>query len=325
MPPATRLGYSRMTLELPNRLFLDTRDLINLSHLQQGRELRNDPGGHIAVAYGELLGRMRNGKLSIVLSIQAIYEWFKGGESAALEIAAVVDSASNILCVEGDTNVMVLEVLNECKRLKPDLPFGPWKLIRNFSDPDMSMPFISRHFLPLFAPQKAKPIDWVPIFRSVRHRIEAFAPKLGTASWPRNLDATFAETLQRSLAGLPRSPELSPRDKAGWLSHGLFMSPLLDLFVVPEERTRLLEAVDLANCPGASLFFRTYWQYARANTTTRPHDEFDVAFIPVIAYADFALVERRLCGYLNSATKDCHHKKYHTSAVELVEALRVAG
>ncbi|MBX3377520.1 MAG: hypothetical protein KF678_11020 [Phycisphaeraceae bacterium] len=294
-----------MAILRPVRIFLDTRDAIELSHLVNGAA--KSGAMPKSQAYQQILRWICRGDCSLIVGTLQMYEWMKGSDSAALEIASVYDLSKTVLRVEGDGLCPVIEVLNEAKRLMPDLPFSAFEILRPFSAPEEYLRFLGNEVFEHLPLGKRVRMKTPPVFPRVSDRVRHnINTKTNSPDWWRDMQGTseiFRSTFSLTRPRLLNNGLTIDAAARGWLRHGMKMIDVLTPHCGSKAADDFVRVCDFARCPSVTLHTAVMLKYARANTEPKRNDREDFAWLALVAYSDVALIESRMREFITSAER----------------------
>lgn len=307
----------------PARLFLDTNHLINIERLRSGAQRTRT--SKYDDAYLKLNARLSTGAVAFMFHLHAPLEWIDGKatEQSARDIAQVVDSFPLQYQCDLDQFIWIREVLDECKRMTPALqvPDFPVLRFRNNRGLRPNIFVILNRCVPGFFADAAFPeIGHTAQFIAqieTSHECVPFESAGECVERALNLKSKWPDTYRERVAGYRaafevdrrefecrRSQSITEDDKANWLRNYLRVDRILSALNPGIEIDSLLDEVDISRCPATDLFLRMRERRLRDRQCgVKDSDVGDWSYVPILTYADVALIERNLRHFVRQANE----------------------
>jgi len=222
-----------------------------------------------------------------------------------MELAVLYDNSANLLQVEPDPLIFILEALNGCRQVRPDLGIPQFEIVRQFSLQSPCADFLRQH-LPAAQEGLTRMVVESPVrvpstVKSLVKTLHAHI-KSNDEPWRVAIDG-FEESLRvtrEDKASRSDTSRYSSKTILHWLVYQKRVGEILTSLDPEIDPMQVIQEIDLEACPATLLWVNAYDQYVRANPTMREdHDIIDVAFVPALAYADASLIEKRMRAYVH--------------------------
>lgn len=319
--PLAGSNMGNIVLESP-KLYLDTSHLINIAKVRKGESLSSTKAS-FENAYRTIDELIRERHFGIVFNPAAPLEWVDGNAtlSTALEIANVIDTAPLQYEIEGDSLVYLREVLDELQRLNPELilPHFPVFSLRTLDSPVRRGLAILANSVPEFFDEGQLAVPPSELAAEVPYTSARFCTERAWQFKFNRADAYqervngFRFALDQDMRLLQERPskKFVTQDFHNWIRHRLKADRILTKLNPDEDPDRLLDKVELSNCPAISVYFNTRNSRIRSGHSVSDNDVDDWMYLPTLVYADLVLSERQLSHFVRSANPELSDKITH--------------
>ena len=276
-------------MSTPPLIHLDTNHLINIARIRGGGPL--DSADKHRQAYKQISDWIEQGTCSLTFYPFLLFEWVDGcpSDRNAQEIAAVLDSAQNLLRIEMSFFTFRLEILDLLRECCPQLQHRSIPIVQPMDSPDNAVNAL-RDVDPV-ATQiasltgdgtfmlPATAVEWIPDARKiVEKHPDQFHQHFAT--WQTFVAECGECEFQKSAFLLFRASKS--------------VEDILPTLFPGRDPAELLEDVDLRSCRGLSLHSRVLWQYIQLHRKLKENDILDLDQAHIPAFANFVLTERMM-------------------------------
>lgn len=318
------------------KLFLDTNHLINIAQVRKGSSL---PPGQSIEAYS-FIDQCIAQHFGLVFLQVAALDWVDGNatEETVREIAQVLDSAKLLYLLESDIPVYLREILDECRRLHPELTIPQLEVLHLVSDgggyecselkivariPD----FFSKETQHSFAGLIEAGITSIPI-RSIQTLVKE------TLLWKQRHPETygkrvtgFKEMMSEDTEGAKEYFDNPRRFHIGWMRGFLKADKVLAAWndtLDAGDAVSILKDLDLQRCPSVWLYIKAHEHRIRARRVPSDNEVDDWFILPAVSYADLILVDRGFRDSILRADRSLESKVF-ADATDAAAALSQIG
>ncbi len=315
-------------LARPLHLFLDTNHAINIARLRVGGQLRGKPDLSRVRAYRQLDEWIKSACFIPLFCETMTYEWMRAQSDAiALQVAAVFDSACCVKQVLPDPLVYIVEAMNECLRQDPSIDYTAHEVVREMRFDGELVRWFTKHW-----PDKTEHPTVVAGAASLNDRFSVVGFVQAVASGFRGSPTNWSialkgestrlkatrETIARS-GDSKAAPEIARRY---FLRSALWIDRVLASCAPNADINALLRGIEWDACPALDLYFRSYWNYAKANREPKQGDFVDLTMFPPLAYTDVGLIENRMHEILRQSRREWDDTRVFRDPVTLVDAVK---
>ena len=304
----------------PPRIYLDTCHLINIAKVRNAND--SVPENRRA-AYAQIDDLIRNRHFGLIFNPAAPIEWVKGKATleSALEIASVVDSAILQYELETDTFVYLYEVLKELNRLNPTLSLPEYEILHVW-DCNRAVKralAVLVNVVPSFfdegqLPDNAESLPEDVPFGTARDAVErAWKFKHERPRVVQERVNGYIDAFDRDLDTFEKrkSKSIQQQDIIDWMKRFLKVDRILNALNSHVDVDDLLSNVDVSRCRAVNLFLKAREKRIRAAHPPHENDVDDWLYLPVVAYADLILTEKRLRTFMHQADPALAAKATH--------------
>ena len=272
-------------MSTPPLIHLDTNHLINIARMRNSKSL--DSAEQHREAYKTISDWILGGTCSLTFYPVLLIEWLDGcaNDQNAEEIAAVLDSAQNLVRVEMSFFTFKLEILAAVRQRFPQLPVR-------------SVPILQ----PMGTCENA--------VNALRH-VDPIAQRMASSAGGRSF--RFPPTAREQIVGAREYVDEEIQEFPTWQQFvtecrsvqpdvRAFMQvmalravePILPNLWPGQSPEQIVQAADLERCRGFTLRTKVLRQYIWSSAKVKHNDILDVDQAHIPAYADFVLTERRM-------------------------------
>ncbi len=310
----------------PPRVFLDTWLLSDMLRVQEGDDLPNDYDGSLARACRYLHKWLQSGAITAVFCEFLIGEWIQHrDDNRAFQYAKILDSAHHLLeFPPGPCGIVLAEALNECGRMHPELGLPQFEILRypcpgcddsllNFfalhhpSSKNHTHDALDKQYPPAPPPNSS-------VERKVKCYLYAKSQNPELLEQGVDGDEIAFNVTKKTQAEVSSTSELFGKAFIkNWILDALQLDAVLHSACPGKNPKNIVDQIDLQCCPGTLLYYHQYNKYVRANekyNKQKNHTDFvDQAYIPGLAYCDFATVDKRVREFIRQAQRDLNVSK----------------
>jgi len=275
----------------------------------------------------------------LIFNPYAALEWVEGNATAesASEIADVVDSVKLKYVIEADYLIYTREVLDQICKQDSNIHVPDFPILQNLSDNSIlssalgilatQVPdYLGENQRKRFQQKGQIPVE-IQVFL-VREWVEE------TLKWKQNNLETYRKRVDDFNSSFSEDIKgqneyfANPRQyQKGWIKGFLKVDRILRAFnphINDDDIDSILDIVDSTKCEAVSLYRKVREERMEYGTPPKKTDVGDYMFIPVIPYADVALIERKFKGFIIQADKNLKSKVF-SDAGDFLNALENEG
>jgi len=321
-------------IQRPPKIYLDTNHLIYIATVRSGQRL---PNGLSAEVYKKLDEYIKS-YCGLIFNPIATMDWIDGKATlqSASDIASVIDSALfKYTMPETVELIYVHEILDECRKQNPNIkvPELP-PILQSISDNSTitSALLILANQVPDYLERnKMEQLQHVEnnqtkvrVF-SVRQWVEGILQR--KISYPEDYQNRKDDFKIRFKYDIQHKDEyLSDRlrYRKDWMKQFLKIDSILKAFNPIIDVDDVLEKINVTKCPAVTLLWNVHEKIMKCSKPPKDNDLDDYMFIPVIPYADIALIEKRFKGFIIQADNSLKSKVF-SKASKALNALESHG
>lgn len=308
----------------PRRVFLDTNHLINLAKVRSGKT----PGlcgytNRQITAYECLLDHFRQGSMIPCIAFWQPYEWLSATDnSAALEIAEILDLAYDCLQAAPLQIALVLEVLQDLKRLHTRKDWNIPGIVHAALREPPWLTFIVEE-------TDSGKEEWRKIgLVGTRIRERSMREYVCTISKPHQMhghrhnapsssfEAAFFDS--KAADALEQSQPLEAAFQR--VARSAMLVEFLARHFPGESAIELIRNVDTMKCPALRTWHEFWRRYVRGKSKPNRTDHNDVLFYPAHVYSDYSLTEHQMAHFLRE-TCSVFRERVFSDPVDLVQRI----
>lgn len=308
------------SIVLPPKAFLDLNHVIEICRIRAGK---SGETGTRREAYELISEAARTGRCTVLFNPAVFMEQADtdGAQERCEEIAAFFESCLSIREVETQ-HAYLFELLEEVRRHVPDLPLPRVPVVRPVGDVWNEHQAVLRHH-PAY-PDDFGPRMEVTVRTWMAHllemaRVQPHVIDMRKDGWRHSVEVSRPLFEAVDVDAIPHG------SKVNWAKQALELHGVLASAAPDVNQEAVLPQIDFDRCKACRVYLRGYWHYTRhlAGRPATDNDADDWIYVPAVAYADLALIERAMCHHLVSANPDLVGRVLRRPE-ELVEALGLA-
>lgn len=312
------LLYRMNGIVLPPRVYLDLNHVINVCRLRRGKlSAQATP----RQAYEAISEAARTGLITVLFNPGVFVELAdrqEGARERTEEVAAFFESCISVLEVE-PLHGYLFELVEEARRHVPDLSLPTVPVVRAVGDVWGDYRDLLRHhpeYPDDFGPRTSVTIrTWMEsALRMAKNQPDLL--QLRAKGW------RYSVRMSRAVFERFDKEEIPHEAMVHWANHANEFARVL-ISAMPElDVDAVGRQIDFTRCRASNVFVRGFWHYSRnlAGADASDNDADDWFYVPAVAHADYALIERRMRSHLVSANPGMSTHVF-AKPQELVEAL----